>query len=261
MFEVTVLGSGSAGNAAVVSCGGTRLLVDAGLSAKQLNLRLAAAGIESESIDGILLTHEHSDHSRGVAVFCKKNPLPVYANSHTAHVLRQGKLSEYRNWKIFSTGGDFTVGDFTIQSFSVPHDAADPVGFVLHHGNASLGVLTDLGFATGVVKQRIQSVHTLLIETNYDEKLLQQDTRRPPAIKQRIQSRHGHLSNASAAGIVAGNLNNGMRRVILGHLSRDCNRADLAVAAVRSKLEAHHRDELDIFAVEQDTISITCSVG
>src|SRR5450432_1661274 len=196
MFHLTVLGSGSAGNCAVVESDECRLLIDGGLSARQMAVRLEAAGVDPASLDGILVTHEHGDHVSGLDVFCKKFEVPIYCNSLTAEALGRGLN---KCWRLFSTGGDFAIKDIAVQTFSVPHDAVDPVGFVLHHGPASLGFCTDLGFATKLVFERIRAAQTIVIETNHDEKLLQNDTRRPWPVKQRIMSRHGHLSNAAAA--------------------------------------------------------------
>jgi len=237
MFSVTILGSGSAGNCAVVESDGCKLLIDGGLSARQITVRLAAQGIDPAQLDGILITHEHIDHTGGLRVFCKKNDIPIYCNRLTADAIRNAEFDFFKNWRLFTTGADFSVKDIAIQTFPVPHDAAEPVGFVLHHGSVSLGFCTDLGFATKLVSERIRQVRTLLIETNHDEKLLQNDTHRPWAIKQRIMSRHGHLSNTAAAGVLAELVGNGLQRAILGHLSRDCNAPDLAIATVRSRLE------------------------
>ncbi len=261
MFSVTILGSGSSGNAALVVCGTTRLLVDAGLSARQLCVRMVECGIDPGTLDGILLTHEHQDHFQGLPVLCKKFEVPIYCNSLTAEVLRHGALAQHRNWRIFSTGSDFSVGDVTIQTFSVPHDAADPVGFVLGYGTHSFGVLTDLGFATKLVQERIRLVHTLLIETNHDEQLLHADVRRPWAVKQRILSRHGHLSNKHAAEVIASALGHRLRRVILGHLSSDCNTPQLAVDTVSERLAREGCRDLEILAAERKCRSAPCEIG
>lgn len=238
MLSFTVLGSGSAGNCAVVVSGNCRLLVDAGLSARQIARRLEIAGVAPEQLDGVLLTHEHSDHICGLAVFCRKFDIPIYANRQTAEAAKSFSPGEHRNWQLFTTGQAFSVKDITVESFAVPHDAVEPVGFALHNGGSSLGVVTDLGVATKLVLERIRRVSALLIETNYDEKLLQADTRRPWSIKQRIQSRHGHLSNAAAAVVVAELAGHNLRRAVLGHLSRDCNEPSLAIGTVRDLLGA-----------------------
>lgn len=236
MIEVHVLASGSSGNALLIRSGDCSVLVDAGLSARQLALRLEACGVSASSLSGILLTHEHGDHTRGLKVLLSTHRVPVFANPLTAdHLKRSGVGAD---WNLFSSGAAFPLGDFEVLAFSVPHDAADPVGFVLRSGGTSFAVLTDLGYATRQVVESVRGVTAMLIETNHDEALLQQDTKRPWSVKQRILSRHGHLSNAAAAALVADVATTGLTHVLLGHLSRDCNSPDLAVGVVDSCLQA-----------------------
>jgi phosphoribosyl 1,2-cyclic phosphodiesterase len=237
MFTLTVLGSGSAGNCALIASDQCRLLVDAGLSARQIVKRLAQVGVSPDQLDGVLLTHEHGDHAAGLEVLCRQfKELPIYCNSLTSEALRyHSTLAAHRHWRLFATSSDFEIKDFAIQTFPVPHDAVDPNGFVFHHGHAALGFLTDLGFVTKLVQERIRAATALLIETNHDNALLAADTKRPWAVKQRIMSRHGHLSNEAAAGVVAQLLQAGsrLRRAVLCHLSRDCNRPELAIETMR----------------------------
>lgn len=255
MFNVTVLGSGSAGNCALVRSERCALLIDGGLSARQIVSRLETLGVSPEVLDGILITHEHGDHVGGLDVLCGKYSIPIYCNPITSDAIKRSGSRSQKDWRLFATGSDFTIKDIDVRTFPVPHDAVDPVGFVLHSGGALVGVLTDLGHATKLVFERVRQVHTLLIETNHDEKLLQNDTRRPWAVKQRIMSRHGHLSNAAAASVVAELLGNGLRRVILGHLSRDCNSPEIALATVRSKLSALGDEELELHCASQVNVS------
>lgn len=243
-FQLTVLGSGSSGNCALVETPGARVLIDAGFSARKIAASLEAVGVQPDQIDAVLLTHEHSDHSAGVAVWSRRHKTPVYANRLTAEALSRD--SEGTSWRIFATGADFSIGDLTVQSFAIPHDAAEPVGFVLHHGGVGLGFLTDLGFATRMVTERVRQVHTLVIETNHDERMLHNDTRRPWAVKQRILSRHGHLSNSAAAEVLAEIAGNGLRRAVLGHLSEDCNTPELAVTTVRNRLALSGADAVEV---------------
>jgi len=238
VFSVTILGSGSAGNCALVQTGGTRLLVDGGLSARQITRRLAEAGVDAAALDAVVLTHEHCDHVAGLRVLCKQNPhLPVYCTRLTLEVLRKEELAKHGNIRQFQAGTEFSIGEIGVHSFNVPHDAVDPVGFVFHHGEESLGFLTDLGVCTRLALERVRGAKTLLIETNYDDRLLQNDTRRPWAIKQRIMSRHGHLSNVAAAAVIGDLVEHGLERAVLGHLSRDCNTPELAIREVRTRLE------------------------
>lgn len=255
MLEVTILASGSSGNAALVRCGQTYILIDAGLSARQLTLRLEAAGVAADALAGIVLTHEHGDHTSALRVFAARRDLPVYANRMTAAALEaNGKITSAR-WRFFANGTAFSIGELTLEPFQVPHDAADPVGFVIRNGNASFGILTDLGYATSAVVDRLRDVQALFIETNYDEDLLQRDTRRPWSVKQRIQSRHGHLSNSAAAAI-AGEFSEGpLNRVVVGHLSRDCNHPDLATSCMSAHLSQCGRSDIEVLCAMQDCAS------
>lgn len=257
MFFLTILGSGSAGNCALVETPKTRLLIDGGLSCLQIKQRLAACGVNPIEIDGILLTHEHGDHAGGLDVWCRQFHTPIYCNALTAEVLKRQSPENAKDWRIFMTGNDFAIGDVTVQTFSVPHDAMDPVNFVIHHGQSALGFMTDLGFATKLACERVRQAHTLVIEANHDEQLLQNDTKRPWSTKQRIMSRHGHLSNAAAANVVGGMLGGNIRRTILGHLSRDCNSAELASAEVRNKVVAAggQADSIEIYVAGQKEVS------
>lgn len=259
MFSFTVLGSGSAGNCAVVESDQCTLLVDGGLSARQITTRLAAAGISPLEIDGILLTHEHIDHIGGLEVFCKKFSTPIYCNAATGEALARTEKACKKNFRFFLTGSEFSVKDITVQTFPVPHDASDPVGFVLHHGRASLGFCTDLGFATKLVFERLRTVQSVVIETNHDEKMLQDDPHRPWPVKQRIMSRHGHLSNAAAAEVLVQLLDSGLRRAVLGHLSRDCNLPALALETVRTRL-AEAGSDMEVVCASQKEISARFAV-
>lgn len=238
-MELIVLGSGSSGNCAVVRASGTTILVDAGLSARKTIQRLSAAGIDAGEIDAVLLTHEHGDHTSGLPVLLKSLRCPVYASRLTADEVRG---SDPRNaeaeWRLFATGSTFAVATIEVTAFSVPHDAADPAGFTLRCEGLSLGILTDLGHATASVIHHVSGAHCLFVEANHDEKMLQEDVRRPFSIKQRILSPHGHLSNRAAADLVRRAAGADLQSVVLGHLSSDCNTPALAIAAVAEALEA-----------------------
>src|SRR4029077_15517503 len=133
VFSLTMLGSGSAGNSALVATDHCKVLIDGGLSARQLVLRLELCGVTPEKLDGVLLTHEHGDHICGLEVLCRKFQVPIYANALTAEATRyDSPLDEHRNWRIFRTGAEFPICDIIVQTFPVPHDAVDPVGFLFH---------------------------------------------------------------------------------------------------------------------------------
>lgn len=251
VFGLTVLGSGSSGNCSLVATNRCRILVDAGLSARQITRRLSVIGVAPEELDGILLTHEHADHVAGLEIFSRRFGVPIYSNPLTAETLRRGFLAEFNRWNLFQTGTRFVIKDVEIQSFYVPHDAVDPTAFVFTSDSGSIGFLTDLGYAPKLAIDRLRSVHTLVIETNHDERLLQNDPKRPWSVKQRILSRHGHLSNNAAAQLAASIAGDRLERLVLGHLSRDCNRPELVLEAMnRAGL-----DGLELFCAEQGAVS------
>lgn len=251
MLEITILASGSSGNAALVRTETTSFLVDAGLSTRELTLRLATCGVEPRDLSAILVTHEHGDHTKGLAQWSKKHATPIYCNRQTAAVLRD-KVTEFNGWKIFESGSEFDLEGTTIRSFLIPHDAVEPVGFVIRRENHSFGFLTDLGHATTLVTESLRGVDALLIEANYDEQLLERDTKRPWAIKQRIQSRHGHLSNGAAAETVSRIRHEGLGHLLLGHLSRDCNSEELALGAMSRMLG---ETAVNLFCALQEEVS------
>ena len=257
-----MLGSGSAGNSALIATDHCKILIDGGLSARQIALRLEQCGVTPEQLDGILLTHEHGDHVCGLEVLSRKLDIPIYANSQTAEAVRCGcSLEQHRHWRIFRTGAEFKICDVTVQSFPVPHDAVDPVGFAFYAGLSALGFITDLGYATKMIVERLRQVQTLVIETNHDEKLLQSDLHRPWPVKQRIMSRHGHLSNTAAATVIEELLPGKIDRVVLGHLSRDCNTPELALQTVRNALIKCGKIDIELFCAAQTAISPRFEIG
>jgi|YelNatPaOPRAMG01_1025707.scaffolds.fasta_scaffold17212_4 phosphoribosyl 1,2-cyclic phosphodiesterase len=246
-----VLGSGSGGNCAYVETDQTRLLVDAGLSARQIRQRLLSLGRAPEGLNGILITHEHTDHVQALAVLAAKLQIPVYCNRLTMEAI-QAQCQAKLDYRLFITGATFELGDVAVETFSVPHDAYDPVGFLLRTGAGDIGLLTDLGHATRLVIQRVRSARLLVLETNHDVKMLQEDPRRPWSLKQRILSRHGHLSNEAAAEAVAQIANADLQRLVLAHLSADCNRPELAARAVSAALRQVGATHVELAVARQE---------
>ena len=264
-MHITILGSGSAGNCSLIETDSTRLLVDAGLSARQIAHRLALINRNVDQVSGIILTHEHSDHVRGLGVLCKSRPIPVYANRLTAEAVAadpEWPPAVRISWRLFSTGSSFEVGDLLVESFSVSHDAYDPVGYVIRQpgSGVSVGVLTDLGHVTKLVTERVRQMDALVIEANHDLKLLQEDPARPWALKQRIMSRHGHLSNDAAATLAGDVACDRLRHVFLAHLSRDCNRPELAEQAVSDKLRKIGARHVAVAVSSQDKPTATVTL-
>ncbi len=240
MLRFTVLASGSSGNCAYLETPASRLLIDAGVSGRRIEQSLAALDRSLSGVEAVFLTHEHGDHVAGLAVVAKKRGIPVWCNPKTMEFLRP-TLPGYDKWRLFETGETLSLGDLTIETFPISHDAYDPVGYLFHHDRGSIGFLTDLGHATKLVIERVRRARALVLEANYDLALLHADTKRPWAVKQRILSRHGHLSNEAAAELAAQIAGDKLEDLFLGHLSADCNRPEVAARVVGDRLrEAGH---------------------
>jgi phosphoribosyl 1,2-cyclic phosphodiesterase len=233
--RLTILASGSSGNCAYLETDSTRLLIDAGLSARQIRQRLLGIGRTPENLSGILVTHEHSDHVQGLGVLAARLQIPIYCNRLTKEAIELQFKTRF-DFRLFSTGASFEVGEVLVDTFSVPHDAYDPVGFLIRTPAGNIGFLTDLGHATKLVIERVRASHVLVLEANHDVKMLQDDTRRPWSTKQRILSRHGHLSNDAAGQVAEQIVSAELRHLYLGHLSSDCNRPELAQGVVSESL-------------------------
>lgn len=227
--DFQILGSSSLGNCALLRTGSSKILIDAGFSGKRIEAKLESIGESLDAIQAVFLTHEHSDHAQGIRGLSRRPDLPIFANRDTADAV-QAKLTKRANWQVFETGTTFHFRDLEIRSFALPHDAYDPVGYVFRWGldgaptTQSLAWVTDLGYVPAHVHEQMRSVETLVIEANYDEALLEKDTRRPWSIKQRIRGRHGHLSNNAAFEALSQmNGDSRLKEVYLAHLSKDCN--------------------------------------
>ena len=257
--RLTILGSGSGGNCAYLETDEIRLLVDAGFSGRQIRQRLASIGRTPECLQAILVTHEHLDHIQGLVALCAGLQIPLYCNRLTQEAAETA-LETRLHSRIFQTGASFEVGDVTVDTFSVPHDACDPVGFLLRTPAGNIGFLTDLGHATKLVIQRVRAAHVLVLEANHDLKLLQDDTKRPWSVKQRILSRHGHLSNHAAAEAAEQIVTADLRHLYLGHLSRDCNRPELAHRVVSERLTKVGADHVCVESTSQVVPSPTLTL-
>ncbi|MCX7915035.1 MAG: MBL fold metallo-hydrolase [Verrucomicrobiae bacterium] len=259
---VTVLGSGSAGNATLIETDSTSILIDVGLTARQISNRLAKVGRKLEDVDAIVLTHEHGDHTRALPLLCKQHHLPVYANRLTAEAITEElKPLPPISWHLFTNGAPFSIGDLLIEPFPVPHDACDPVNFLIRHQSHAIGILTDLGHVTRLVVERVRAANLLILEANHDVRLLQNDTARPWSIKQRILSRHGHLSNEAAASLAGEIAGEHLHHVFLAHLSRDCNRPELATRAVGEQLYRRGARHIRLTVATQDAPTTPVTLG
>ena len=234
-LKLSVLASGSSGNCTYLSDDTTEILIDAGLSGRQIEQRLESIGTSIAHVDGICLSHEHSDHISAARILQKRHDLPVYANGGTIEAIRNHPKESSMVLQQFETGTPFSIGAFQIETFSIPHDAYEPVGFIIRHQVATIGVVTDIGMVTESICQKLRGCHALVVESNYDEDLLR-EAPRPWSLKQRIRSRQGHLSNLEAAQLIMGSHSEQLTHVILAHLSSECNTAELALTTVQSQL-------------------------
>ena len=229
-MRFSVFASGSKANCTFIEAGSTRILIDCGLSCRQTEGRLRAAGIDPNSLDAILITHEHYDHVRGLETFARRWDIPVLANTATSHGLRGVTCDRH-----FVTGREFCVGTLTIAPVSIVHDAAEPVGFVIEGGGFRFGQFTDLGKVTPLVQAMAARLDALVLESNHDRELLWACDY-PWPLKQRIASPYGHLSNHEAGELLGTVAHSGLQRVVLGHISENSNTPDHARAAAQRVL-------------------------
>jgi phosphoribosyl 1,2-cyclic phosphodiesterase len=234
-MKICILASGSSGNCIFVGTSRERVLIDAGLSARETARRLEQIGVALSTISAVCLTHEHSDHIAGLAMLQRRYDLKIFANSGTIEAIRRNAKMRHLQWQTFSTGMPFQIGDLTLTPFPVSHDAYEPVGFIAAGGNTQVGIVTDIGAATHLVREHLRRCQALIVEANHDEGLLS-GARRPWILKQRIAGRQGHMSNAGAAQIIAETASPELRQVFLCHISRDCNRPELALKEVKNSL-------------------------
>jgi phosphoribosyl 1,2-cyclic phosphodiesterase len=297
MMRMTVLASGSKGNSTIVSSSRTRILVDAGLSCRELLKRMYMADEDPAAIDALLITHEHQDHVQGLAVLARKLGVPVYftAATHRAWMrwMMPHKRMTYAAWlaqrqqdlarqqlaqqqaaeaqppvpmveespasraeeprqedpcnlpgvEYFSAGSDFWIGDIAVTPFTIPHDAADPVGFVFEADGVRMGIATDLGYIPPNVRMAIRNCDVLMLESNHDLEMLR-DGPYPWSVKQRVMSRVGHLSNEAASDFLEKNYDGNASYVVLAHLSESNNLPELARVTAEKAL----RDRMSLLA-------------
>lgn len=224
IVRLCVLASGSSGNATLVASVRTRLLVDAGLSAREIERRLAAAGESLDRLDAILVTHEHTDHVSGLPALARKIRCPVFLSESTAPAVAWN--GEPPPLELFPAGARWSVGDIEVTSFSLPHDAADPVGYSFQVGDRKIAIVTDLGYIPDSIRFHIRGAELLMLESNHDLEMLKVGPY-PWSVKQRVMSRQGHLSNEAVAQFIRRHLEPCTRTLVLGHLSEHNNHPDL----------------------------------
>ena len=238
---VAVLGSGSSGNATYIGDGHTGVLVDCGLSTKQIRKRMDSAGLAGAPIDAVLVTHEHSDHVGAAAVLDRHlhkktgRHIPYYMTYGTRRGLHPKVVPTHR--QRVHAGVPFQIADWTVEPFSIPHDTADPVAYVVQIGEARVGVITDFGSPTRLIARQLASVDVAVLEFNHDQTMLREGPY-PWQLKQRIDGRHGHISNAVASDLMTDALGHGrLKQVVLAHLSDDNNTPELALRAAHSAMQ------------------------
>ena len=236
-FTFCPLFSGSSGNALFIGAGETRILIDAGMPGKAIEGALREIGVLPETLNGIAVTHEHSDHVKGVGILSRKYKLPIYANERTWNAMARsvGEIAPW-NRRVIEAEGDFFIGDLALLPFSIPHDAADPVGYRVFYGGRSVATATDMGYMRKSVLKTLSGVDVLLLESNHDPDLLMQNPHYSLYLKQRILSNHGHLSNAASADALVNLYESGVRQVLLGHLSGENNTPELALMTASERL-------------------------
>lgn len=246
------LGSGSKGNCIYLGTENTKVLIDAGLSAKGIVSRLEQINVDIADIDAILVTHEHSDHIQGLKVLAYKMGIPVLANTETAKGIVEN-FSDCPKFKIFSTGETFEFGDLEIHPFSIQHDTLDPVAFTIRTGDLKLGFCTDLGFVTSLVTNQLRNCDYLYLESNHQVSMVHSSAR-PMVYKQRVLGRSGHLSNDACGQLLTTIAHPGLKHVHLAHLSSECNTPEVAIQVVKGILRDHGLD-IDMCVAPQDMIS------
>ena len=253
MLQVIPLSSGSQGNATLVRCETTTLLIDAGLTRKEMLGRLVEVDQDPAAITGLLLTHRHKDHCRAAATLCRRFKIPLHATARTAEHQQPRTLPEILE---FEPGGRFSIGDLSIEARTLSHDAPQTQAFVVEHRQEGhrIGIATDLGCSDEGVSGFLQDLDALLLEFNYDPEMLQEGPY-PAFLKERIHSTQGHLSNEQGASLLGRVAGPRLKTLYLCHLSQHNNRPDLALAAARSVLGTGTDTSVEIRIARQDKVT------
>ena len=250
------LASGSKGNAIFIGTKHTRILIDAGIRTKTIEERLSEIGVELESLEAILITHEHTDHIAGLSVLAERLNIPIFANAGTAKEI-VAALGMRPKFKIFSSGETFHFKDLEIHPFSIPHDAFDPVAFTITMAHAKIGFCADLGHATSMVRKQLEGCNYLYLEANHEPSMVHACAR-PQVYKTRVLGKQGHLSNEECGKLLAHLFHPGLKHVHLAHLSSECNAEEVALRVVREALAGK---ELEISIAYQNKRSKPIWIG
>ncbi|MCK5861446.1 MAG: MBL fold metallo-hydrolase [Candidatus Hydrogenedentes bacterium] len=250
MLRFVLLGSSSSGNALLIFNETTHILIDNGFSYKRLALAMEQIGMSPDILDAVLITHEHTDHVRGLGVLSRRTEVPVFMTELCAEALPD-YIGEIKNQVYFESGDTLHFNNLAVTSYAVSHDAADPVNYVVKCNNLSLGLATDFGHCSQLSKARLRGLNALIIESNYCPELLRQGPY-PPKVQQRIRSRTGHLSNLDVQMLLEHIRHESLHLVILAHISRDNNNPELACTLAREALKGM---EVHIEAAPSDRVS------
>ncbi|MFN2341649.1 MAG: MBL fold metallo-hydrolase [Halanaerobium sp.] len=234
-IETAVLSSGSKGNSTYIRAGKYSILVDAGLSGKGLEERMAALDLDPESLDALLITHEHKDHIRGVGILSRRYDLPIYANDGTWAEAESdlGKIKA-KNKRVFS--GDFVIGELNFSSYAISHDAAQPVGYVCQAGDKKIVLATDTGLMNDQIINKIKGADFFVLESNHDLEMLMTG-KYPYFLKNRIKGNEGHLSNDDTAALLPQLIRDNFPTVVLAHLSEENNNPKVAYITIKNALK------------------------
>ncbi len=257
MIGFCPLASGSKGNCIYFATKQTRILIDAGISAGALIKKLAQIQVGIDTIQAILITHEHSDHIRGLPLISEKWNIPVFSNAETAKGIIRS-LNFRPRFKIFTTGEPFSFGDLEILPFSIPHDTLDPVGFTIKAMGYKFGFCADLGHVTSLVRKMLEKSDYLYLEANHQPSMVHA-SHRPAIYKQRVLGKQGHLSNEECARLLTALCHQGLKHVHLAHLSSECNSEELALKIAKEALGLVN-NLVEVAIAYQDRVSEPVSV-
>ena len=264
MFKFCSLYSGSSGNSLFVETPHTKILIDAGESGKKIETALNSIHVNVQDLDAILVTHEHSDHIRGLATLSKKFQIPIYANRETWNAMPEVlEKVEEKNQNLFRLHENFDIGDLQVSAFSIPHDSANPCGFNLFYENQKISIATDIGHIDKNIIKNLEESSFILLEANYDPNVLKL-SRYPYSLKQRIAGPTGHLSNEAAGKTISYLVNSGLKNVMLGHLSKESNFPELAYKTVFDELSSSqnfHENAIKIGVASRSNPSAVLELG
>ena len=261
MLELCSIASGSSGNCICIGSDQTHILVDAGISGKRIENGLNTIDLKTDEMQGILITHEHSDHIAGIGVLARRYGIPIYTTEGTMEAILHSKSLGKMDASLFQVirpSEEFTIGDLTIHPIAISHDAADPVAYKVKHADKSVAVITDLGNYDQTIVDELQGLDALLLEANHDVKMLQMGSY-PYLLKQRILGDRGHLSNERSGQLLCELLHDNFGTVLLGHLSKENNYEYLAYEAVRLEVtmgeNPYKAEDFPIRVARRDTVS------